>query len=131
MLRQFLGVAVLLWLHVPLIALGAWLGARARTLALGAVPGVVGAFSATLGYWLLQNGVAPVTQPPRIGLLAALLVASALPILGASVCGFLVHRAGGSKRVAVLVGALIGFLLMVPMPVLQSGLGCAFTGLCP
>ncbi len=131
MIASFILAAPLLWPHALLILLASWLGARRRTFLASSWVGVGAAVVATLVYWALRNGVVADRRDPIPGQLAANFLAGSLSLVAAAVVSQAARSKGAGFVIAIIIGVAAGLLLLVPMPFLAVGLGCAFTEICP
>lgn len=125
-----LTVLPLLWPHILFVLLVSWVAARAHTLWRALAIGCAATAAVTGTYWLIQNGVAPDRGIPQAGQTVAVLIAGSLPLLGASLASFWL-RGQPTRLTPIAVGTAVGLLLLLAMPTLLVGIGCALTGICP
>jgi hypothetical protein len=130
MAEYLLSVAPLMWPHLLLVLVTAVLAVRSRSLAQSLAIAAAAAVLVAAFYWLTGSQMAPDQASQRPGQLVALLLAGLLPLVAAAGASYLAKRKGTPLRVAALLGAVVGVLLLVPMPIVQLALGCAFTGVC-
>lgn len=84
-----------------------------------------------LFYWLLQNGVGPSRDVVIPGQVLAMVIAGSIPIFLAALIAHQIARKRGSAWIAVVAGAIVGLVSLIPTPLIQLLLGCWFTGICP
>jgi hypothetical protein len=119
-----------LWPHCLFVIATAVVSVRIRSWMFLAL--MVGGMSvaAAIFYWTMQNGISPPVQSARTGQVVAMMIAGTVPLLGAGLSGRAAASEGKSPVASIVAATAVGMLLLLPMPVLQVLLGCAFSGIC-